>query len=203
MKLTQKTMTMTALFVLIAAWAFAGGISTADRSKAISHLSNTRDLLLKTVKNLNDEQLNYKPSAESWSIAECVEHIAVSEELIFAMAQGTLKEAVDASTETSLAFSDDQLVQVITDRSQKVQTREEFKPTNKYDSYKGSLKAFKAKRKSNIDYLKGTQDDLRNHYFQFPFGTADTYQVLLFMSAHSKRHILQIEEIMGSAGFPD
>ncbi|MEQ6120884.1 DinB family protein [Reichenbachiella sp. MALMAid0571] len=180
--------------------AYSGSISTDDRTKAINYLNETNDLLLQTVKNLTMEQLNYKTSEDSWSIAQCVEHIAISEEIIFSMARGTLKEKSDK--EVKAQFSDDQLIQMIADRSKKVKTQEVFEPSNKFNSYKGSLKAFKTSRKTSINYLKNTQDDLRNHFFQFPFGTADAYQVILFMSSHTKRHVLQIEEIINSTGFP-
>jgi 60 kDa SS-A/Ro ribonucleoprotein len=36
----------------------------------------------------------------------------------------------------------------------------------------------------------------------FPFGKIDTYQTILFMAAHSRRHTAQIEEILNNPGFP-
>ncbi len=47
-----------------------------------------------------------------------------------------------------------------------------------------------------------TEDDLRNHYAKFPFGVMDSYQVLLFMSAHTERHIYQIEEVKADPNLP-
>ncbi|HCO82594.1 MAG TPA: DinB family protein, partial [Arenibacter sp.] len=46
------------------------------------------------------------------------------------------------------------------------------------------------------------QDDLRNRYQQLPFGTVDAYQILLFMSGHTERHIKQMEEVMDDEDFP-
>jgi hypothetical protein len=38
---------------------------------------------------------------------------------------------------------------------------------------------------------------------ELPFGTIDAYQGILFMSAHTERHVRQIEEIMDDENFPE
>ena len=68
--------------------------------------------------------------------------------------------------------------------------------------YDGSVDQFKAKRKESIKFVKSTDQDLRNHYYEFPFGLVDTYQVMLFMAGHSIRHTEQIKEIMTQESFP-
>ena len=47
-----------------------------------------------------------------------------------------------------------------------------------------------------------TEDDLRNRYFDFPFGKADSYQIILFLSGHTKRHTDQIKEVIANEKFP-
>lgn len=91
---------------------------------------------------------------------------------------------------------------MIADRSTKVKTGEAFEPSGKYGSYEETLEEFKTKRKEHIDYVKSTKDDLRNCYQQLPFGTIDAYQILLFMSGHTERHIKQMEEVMDDEDFP-
>lgn len=177
-------------------------ISKEERSKAIDHLKNTNAELLKTVKGLSDEQLKYKPTADAWSVAECVEHITISENSIFGIVQMTLKNDPDPSMRSEVKMSDEQVVGMIESREQKIKTRPEFEPSNKFGSYDATLTEFKDKRKSNMKYVKGSEDDLRNRYFDFPFGKVDSYQVVLFMSGHTKRHTDQIKEVMASEGFP-
>ena len=53
-----------------------------------------------------------------------------------------------------------------------------------------------------MEYIRRTNDDLRNYYFQFPFANLDAYQIVLMMTAHSKRHTNQIEEIIQHKDFP-
>jgi hypothetical protein len=176
---------------------------TADERKtAIDHLTKSRDYMLKTVKGLSPAQLNYKSSPESWSVAECAEHLAIAESLIWGMLEGALKTAPDPSKRGDVKVTDEALVKAITDRSSKFKTGESFVPKNKFGSIDGTLKEFKDKRQAHIDYIKNTKDDLRNRYAVGPMGTLDAYQVALFMSGHTERHTKQMEEVKASAGFP-
>ena len=99
-------------------------------------------------------------------------------------------------------MTDEQVLGIITDRSNKVKTRPEMEPKNTFGSADGSLAAFMKKRKENINYVKKTTDDLRNHFADFPFGKIDSYQTILFMSGHTERHTKQILEVIASSGFP-
>ena len=177
-------------------------LSDEERSKAMDHLSQTRDNLLSIIEGLSEEQLTYKANPESWSIAECVEHIAISENNIIEMVSGAVQVTADASKRSEVTISDEQLLGMITDRSNKVKTSEAFEPSGKFGSYEETLEAFTSKRQENIDYIQNTEDDLRNHYAQLPMGTVDAYQVVLFMSGHTERHTKQIEEVMSDPGFP-
>ncbi len=177
-------------------------LTDEERSKAIDHLSQTRDDLLSALEGLNDEQLNYKSSPESWSVAECVEHIAISEKNIMEMASGAVQVTADASQRSEVTITDDELLGMITDRSNRVKTSEAFEPSGQFGSFEETLEAFTSEREENIGYLENTEDDLRNHYAQLPFGKVDAYQVVLFMSGHTERHTKQIEEIKADPGFP-
>lgn len=191
--------------LLLAMVGFTGAdtkLTQTERTKAADEMSKTAKHLKEATKGLSDDQLNFKSSPESWSIAECTEHIAISENNIFGMLEGTLKTPADPSKRGDVKVSDEQLLGMIVDRSQKVKTMEEFKPSGKWGSFKATLKEFKEKRKAHIKFVKTTDEDLRNRYQQLPFGTIDAYQILLFMSAHTERHILQIEEVKADPSFP-
>ncbi|MEX2234531.1 MAG: DinB family protein [Cyclobacteriaceae bacterium] len=176
-------------------------LTDAERKYATDLLQETKDNLLKKVKGLTAEQLNFKADTASWSIAECVEHIAISENNLFGFAQMGLKEPADPSKRSEIKLTDDAVVKMIADRSDKVKTKEAFEPTGKFGSFDATLSEFKTKRDNNINYIKTTSDDLRNHYNDFPFGKIDTYQTILMMAAHSKRHTDQIVEVMKNPNF--
>lgn len=173
-----------------------------ERTIAIDQLTKSQDHMMKTMKGLSPGQLNYKSSPTSWSVAECAEHLAISEGLIWGMVEGALKQPADPSKRSEVKMSDEAVVKMITDRTSKIKTQEMFEPKNKFGSLDGSLKEFKEKRQKHIEYVKATQDDLRNRYAQLPFGAIDAYQAILFLAGHSERHTKQMEEVMASAGFP-
>ncbi len=177
-------------------------LTKEERNKVIDHLKSSQSELLKTVKGLSEEQLNFKPEEGAWSVAECMEHIAISENSIFGAFQMAMQGDPDPSLRSEVKMSDDQVLGFIQSRESKVKTRKEFEPSGKFKDYDGSLAEFKDKRKLNMKYIKATKEDLRNRYFDFPFGKLDAYQVILFMSGHTKRHTDQIKEVMASANFP-
>jgi hypothetical protein len=202
MKIMKRMTTLlTAVFVM-ATNISAQSLSKEERKKAIENLKVSQVELQNQIKGLSEEQLNFKATTEAWSIAECVEHIAISENNIFGIVQMTLQEEPDPSKRSEVQMTDEQVLGLITSRDQKVKTRKEFEPTNSFGSYDETVSAFNEKRKSNMKYVKSTDDDLRNRYFQFPFGTIDSYQVILFMSGHTQRHIDQIKEVKASDSFP-
>lgn len=196
------------LFVIVlavAAMSFdkpATELTDAERKYAVQLLQETEEAIIKKVRGLSPDQLNFKADANTWSVAECVEHIAISENNIFGFCQMSLKEPADPSKRSELKMSDEAIVKMIADRTQKRKTQEAFEPTGKFGSFEATLAEFKTRRDSNINYVKTTKDDLRNHYNDFPFGKIDAYQTILFMASHSKRHYDQIVEITKNSKFP-
>ena len=178
-------------------------LSAEDRSKAIDYLKETQSAYLKVVKDLSDEQLNFRSDEESWSVAECVEHIAASEQSFFDLVEMTLKTDPDPSLRSEVKLSDQEVIGIMENREQKVKTRPDLEPTDRYTGFDNSIDEFKSKRKSIIKYIKTTNDDLRNRYFEFPFGKVDSYQILLLISAHVTRHTKQIQEIIANSNYPN
>lgn len=177
-------------------------LTKQEKNNALNHLKQSQAELMMAVKDLSETQLNFKPNEESWSIAETVEHIAVSEKNLFGIVEMSLKTDPDPSMREEVKISDQQILALINSRQQKVKTKPDLEPMNKFGSYDASLEAFKMQRASNMLFVKKTKEDLRNRYFEFPFGKVDAYQVILFMSGHTQRHMKQIVEIINNDNFP-
>jgi len=177
-------------------------LTKSERKFAIEQFKNSKNHLLSAIKGLSEAQLNFKAGPESWSIAECTEHIAITESALFGMFEGTLKQPADPSKRSEVKMTDQQVMSLVTDRTTKVKTQEPFKPTGKFGSHEGAVKEFVTKRDEHIKFIKETKDDLRDRYQQLPFGTIDAYQLIIFISGHTERHIKQIEEVKANANFP-
>lgn len=178
------------------------GLTNSEREMTLIELAKTQERLTNTVEGLSTVQLNFKATPESWSVGECVEHLAISENMIGGMLQGSLQTPANSAMRDSVLVSDKKLMGMITSRDNKVKTQEAFEPSGKFSSLNETVTEFVTKRNAHIEYVKTTKDDLRNHYGKLPFGTIDGVQILLFMSGHTERHVAQMEEVMTHLDFP-
>ena len=60
----------------------ADTLDNADRKVLLDSLQQSSSRFLDSVKGLSAEQWNYKPAPDRWSVAECAEHIALSEDFL-------------------------------------------------------------------------------------------------------------------------
>jgi hypothetical protein len=178
-------------------------ISKKERKHALGMLKATREDAVSATKGLSEAQLNFKAAPEKWSVKECMYHMAGAEKLLWGLFESGMKGPANPEKRSEIKWSDEEVVQKIQDRSKKATAPEPIQPKNtKYTSFEDAMEDFKKIRGERIKYLRTSTEDLRNHVFQLPFGSIDGYQFLLFMAAHSDRHIQQINEVKASAGFP-
>src|SRR5215471_13026766 len=178
---------------------------TADeRESALKLFQTTHDNFLKSISGLSEKQWKFKPAADRWSIAEVAEHITVSETTIMGMVQHMLMQSPAAPEKKEQVKGKDQLIlEKVPDRSRKAQAPEMLRPTGRWATEAEVAKAFEDARKANMDYIRTTNDDLRDHFYDHPaFGTMDGYQWLLLIGTHSARHTKQIEEVKADPNFP-
>lgn len=200
----KSLLVLVALFLASTVLKAQSGMTDDERKFAVKYLTDTKSEVVKLVKKLSDEQLNYKPDADSWSVAECLKHIAISEQNIWAgFVDASLAQDPDPSKRSGVSMSDEQLIGIIESREQKVKTAPPFEPQNKPEAADVVLKEFQKLRDEHIKFAKKSDEDLRNRYGQLPFGTIDAYQAIIFMAGHTRRHYEQMKEVMASDGFPD
>jgi DinB superfamily len=179
-------------------------LSAAERETALNSLQATHDAFLKSIAGLSEKQWRFKPAPDRWSVAEVSEHIAVAESGIFGMVQSRVMTSPAAPEKRAeVKMTDEQILKMVPDRSHKAQAPEFLKPTNRWATEADLTKAFEASRKATMDYVRTTNDDLRDHFGPHPvLGPLDAYQWILLISAHSERHTKQIEEVKADPNFP-
>jgi len=205
-------MWVAAVLYLAAISAFAQGapqtapatLTSQEREAALKQFETTRDNFLKSIAGLSQAQWTFKPAPDRWSVAEVAEHITVSESTLFGLVQKQVMTAPATPEKREQVKGKDELIlQKVPDRSHKVQAPEILRPTGRWATEADLTKAFEESRKTTMDYVRTTDDDLRDHFFDHPFlGTMDGYQWLLLISAHSARHTAQIEEVKADPNFP-
>ncbi|MGD0507842.1 MAG: DinB family protein [Terriglobales bacterium] len=179
-------------------------LSAEEREAALKSLQSTHDAFLKSIAGLSEKQWRFKPAPDRWSVAEVSEHIAVSESALLGLVQTKfMTSPADPAKRTEVAGKDAIILQRVPDRSRKAQAPEFLKPTNRWASEAELIKAFDESRTATMNYIRTTNDDLRDHFGPHPLlGTLDAYQWILLISAHSERHTKQIEEVKADPNFP-
>jgi hypothetical protein len=136
-------------------------------------------------------------------VEDCLKHIAMAEMGIWKSVTDGLFQAPNPEKRAEIKMTDEQVITGVQDRSSKLQAPESLQPKNTtFKSAAEALTFFKENRNKLISYIDDTQEDMRNHVINFPTGLMDAYQLVLFISAHSSRHTLQIKEIIADPNFP-
>ena len=153
MKKIMLILTIISSFALIP---FDKSLTKQERDFAVQYMTEGRDSLLMDVKGLTPDQLNWKADTSRWSVAQCVEHIALAEGTLMGVVQMNLAPAADPSKRDSLKFTDQQIMTFLLNRTQKFKAPEVLKPEGKFGSYQAALDSFVVRRNRNIEFIKTT-----------------------------------------------
>jgi DinB family protein len=187
---------------LSAGVARAQELTPADKERAMQYLESTKKGIEEATRGLSAAQWNFKAGPDRWSVAEVMEHIAAAEDLIRGMIIEKSMKGGPPEPGRDVKKIDDAVVAMIPDRSHKAQAPDALKPTNRFASPEGSLKHFLESRAQTEEFLNNTPD-LRRHVTDSPLGMKlDAYEWVLFLTAHSERHLKQLQEVKSDSNFP-
>lgn len=191
-----------ATLLLMLTCAKAQTLSQTDLDRGLQYLETTKKNIVDATRGLSEAQWNFKSSPFKWSVAQVMEHIAASEDLLRQMAEGQIKQQSPPVPDRDLKKTDDRVLEVIPDRSKKFQAPEQLRPRNQFGSPEASLKHFLESRAKTLELLKNTPD-LRAHVVDSGLlGKIDAYERILFIAAHSERHTKQLLEVKADPKFP-
>ncbi len=177
-------------------------MTPAERAHAINYLTETRENLLDSTIRLSQDQLQFKPAPDRWSVAECLEHIIVVENRILGRIAELAQGPADTSKRSPFEGRDDSLAQIIAGRVDRFPAPEILNPTGRWP-YHRLLPEFRMARGRSFDLASRVDADLRRCFFPHPvYGDLDCYQWLLLIPAHGERHRAQAEEVMSTPSFP-
>jgi hypothetical protein len=202
MRKNSLTGMLTVLFLVIgAAAASAQEVTPAEKDRALQYLETTKKNVLEATKGLSEAQWNFKPAPDRWSVAQVMEHIAAAEDFIRTLTKEKIMLAPVGEPGRDLKKTDEAVLAMVPDRTNKVQAPEPLVPTNRFATPEGSVKHFVESRAETEDFLK-TATGLRDHVSDSPLGKLDAYEFVLLIAAHSERHTKQINEVKADPNFP-
>jgi hypothetical protein len=191
-----------ALFLMAGATvASAQEVTQAEKDHALQYLETTKKGVLEATKGLSEAQWNFKPAPDRWSVAQVMEHIAAAEDFIRGLVKEKVMMAPAGEAGRDVKKTDDAVLAMVPDRTNKVQAPEPLVPTNRFGSPDGSIKHFVESRATTEDLLK-TATGMRDHVMDSPMGKLDGYEFVLLIAAHSERHTKQINEVKADPNFP-
>jgi hypothetical protein len=89
------------------------------------------------------------------------------------------------------------------DRSKRASAPGEVRPTGRFASKAALVAALNERRDVTIKYVETTDEDLRGRFFQMgPGREMDLYEMILMISGHAERHMLQMKEVTAAPGYP-
>ena len=197
--------TILCLLVWLAAVAPASpqALTQGERDRALSELYASRKMFLDSVAGLTEAQWTFKPAPNVWSIAECAEHIARAEDFLMDNVSKLVQGPAEPAKRAEVKGKDELVLQKTLDRSQKFQAPEVLVPTHQWPTQAALIEHFRQSRGRMLDYVRDTQDDLRDHFYTHPiFKTLDAYQFILLLAAHSERHTAQLNEVKLNPNYP-
>jgi hypothetical protein len=192
---------MAVLLMAMATAASAQEVTQAEKEKTLLYLESTKKAVLEATKGLSDAQWNFKPAPERWSIAQVMEHIAAAEDFIRAADKDQIMKAPAGAPDRDVKKTDDAVLAMVPDRTNKFQAPDPLVPTNRFGSPEASIKHFVESRAITEDFLKSTPG-LRAHVSDSPLGKLDGYEFILLIAAHSERHTKQILEVKADPNYP-
>lgn len=197
----MKKLTCVLAFVALLPLPAAAQISQQDRDALVKDLERSRAMFLDAIADVKTEaQWNYKPAPDRWSVAECAAHIIAAEEYFRSNIADALKGPAVAAAEA--AQRDAMISKMVRDRAQKFQAPAALEPTGKVVPKAQAVKDFEATRARTLQYVRTTQDPLRERAGGTPPNQTTAYQLVLMLSGHTERHTTQLLEVKASPGYP-
>ena len=164
------------------------------------------------VANLNDEQLNWKPAADSWSIAQCLDHLAVTSEkfdqyFTGAVARGREKyRRGGAVTYRPTVLGGWLIKQLLPEATRKVPAPKVFKPSEG-PAIERPLERFLKQQQVFLAFVKDARGiDYNKIKLRSPvtplmrYSLADAFVITV---VHGWRHLAQARRVRETPGFPN
>jgi len=160
---------------------------------------------------LSEEQLNWKPSSKTWSVAQCLEHLIVNNTNYFktfeAVINNTYRQTFWHRTSPFTGFFNKKLLEFTAAEAKiKVKAPASFSPAASRFDKTIILRFFKQQETLTkyFDKLEPMAAD-KKIIISSPFSgliTFHLYTVLIAFVNHEQRHINQAEKVMHHPQFP-
>jgi hypothetical protein len=183
-------------------------VTSSELDHARIYLQQTETGVIGATKGLSQAQWNFKPAPDRWSVAEIVEHIVLTQELVLGPVREKLAKA-PAPGDRDNKVVDAIVINQIPDRTAKFKAPDFVQPTGRWAPQVAMDRL--VKNYAHLTEYLETTPDLRQHAVEAPplkavskgaYDSMDGYQWVLTAAAHAERHTKQILEVRSDPNFP-
>jgi|SRR5215216_1001889 len=181
----------------------------ADLSSLMTAANDVADEARTTFGHLTPTQLNWKPSAERWSVAQCFDHLLTINKAYFPVIDGVLagkKRTLWESIPVLPGLMGKMLIKAVEPTStRKFKARKNFEAAQ--SDIRGSIiKDFVDHQAEVVAKMKATQHlDVENIVITSPVAAVMTYSLMdayRVIVVHEQRHFQQAKRVTEEPGFP-
>ena len=167
-----------------------------EKQQLLESLETGRDALLASVADLAEVAAAKSPAPGRWSVLECVEHLALVEDYLFAQ----IAASTPSETPVGSRLRENNILKRCGDRTRRIEAPDVARPTGRFPTLAAALGSFASSRERTIAYVQGLQEDPRLRKAHHPLiGDVNCYETLLIMAIHPHRHVQQIQEAVATA----
>ncbi len=175
-----------------AAWLKGLAMSEADRQEILRLLQDGADALAKALEGIEESTAALRPRPGSWSVVECVEHLALSElALLSRLREATPGDSLHEDRAREAKFQD-----LAMNRARRIEAPEVVIPKIATTDLGQAVEGFHAARRETVRFVDQFPGDLHSWLTIHPLITrpVNCYEMLVLMAMHPRRHALQIAE---------
>ena len=181
----------------------------ADLANLIASANNIANEAKSTFGQLSPSQLNWKPSADRWSVGQCFDHLLTSHEGYFPVIDSVLagkKRTFWESMPLLPGLAGKLLIKSLDPaNTRKIKAPKRFEPAQS-DIQSSVISDFVDQQGRIVEKMRATEHlDLEKIVITSPAVAAVTYSLMdayRIIVVHGQRHFQQAKRVMDESGFP-
>ena len=184
--------------------------STAKLPELMNEAQQISSRTMATFGTLSYEQLNWKPGAERWSVAQCFEHLVASGASFLAIIDSVItgrktKRAMERVPLLPKAFGKLLIKSLDPSTTRKLKAPKQFEPVSS-GVESSILETFAQQQSELVSKMKSTANlDLDEIVITSPVACVITYSLMdayRIIVVHEERHFQQAQRVTSESGFP-
>jgi hypothetical protein len=166
-------------------------MDAADHEQILRLIAGSDAALVAAAAGVSDQDTWRRPEPERWSVLECVQHVVLVEDAVFARIS---VHSTPGAPPAELR-REGQILRSMTKREHRFPAPEFLEPTGRYSSLAEALQEYRKRRARTVAFMEQYQEDPRNRTALHPaLGPVSCQDMFLVLALHPARRALQIYE---------